>query len=89
MRLFACNRMLASAAIAAAALLSASLPASSAGIEYPWCMMPGRFTPQSCTFMTLAQCQASLVPGAGFCDKNPRYVEPPQPAKRGKAKKQP
>ena len=83
MRLFACNRTLAAVTIAAAALLSVSIPASSAGIEYPYCMMPGRFTPQSCTFTTLAQCRASLVPGAGFCDRNPRYVpREPQPRRR-------
>jgi hypothetical protein len=79
MRLFACDRMLATAAIAVAASLSASLPAASAGIEYPYCLMPGRFTPQSCTFTTLAQCQASQVPGSGSCEKNPRYVARPQP----------
>lgn len=87
MRLFAWNGTLAAAAIATAALLSASIPASSAGVEYPYCMMPGRFTPQSCTFTTLDQCRASLVPGAGFCDRNPRYVatkpQPrPQPRRR-------
>ena len=83
MRLFACDRLLASAAIAAAALLSASLPAASAGIEYPYCMMPGRYTSQSCTFTTLAQCQASLIVGSGFCDKNPRYVpREPKPRRR-------
>lgn len=74
MRLFACDRMLAAAAIAVAVSLSASLPAASAGIEYPYCLMPGRFLPQSCTFTTLAQCQASQVPGSGPCEKNPRYV---------------
>lgn len=82
MRLFACDRMLATAAIAVAASLSASLPAASAGIEYPYCMMPGRFISQSCTFTTLAQCRASLVPGSGSCERNPRYVDRPKPQRQ-------
>jgi hypothetical protein len=62
--------------LAALALLSlASMPASAApeGVEYPWCMMQGRNTPQSCTFTTVEQCRASLSGGQGFCDRNPRY----------------
>jgi hypothetical protein len=53
--------------------VATALPAS-AEIEYPWCMMQGRDTPQSCTFTTLEQCKASLSGSAGFCDSNPRYI---------------
>lgn len=60
---------------------AAATPAS-AGIEYPYCLMQGRHTPQSCTFTTLEQCRASLFANAGFCDKNPRYVAAPQAKQR-------
>jgi hypothetical protein len=61
------------AALSLASMLAAAAPAS-AGIEYPWCMMQGRNTPQSCTFTTKEQCRASLAGNSGFCDLNPRYI---------------
>jgi hypothetical protein len=54
-------------------LLAIASPAS-ADVEYPWCMMQGRHTPQSCTFTTVEQCRASLAGSAGYCDRNPRYI---------------
>lgn len=73
--------------LAGLALLSlASMPAASApvsaGIEYPWCMMQGRHTPQSCTFTSIEQCRASLAANSGFCDRNPRYIATPQVRQR-------
>lgn len=55
-------------------------PPASAGIEYPWCVMQGEYTPQSCSFMTVEQCRASLA-GASYCDRNPRATVLP-PVKR-------
>ena len=57
-------------------IVGAAAPAS-AGIEYPYCLMQGRFSPQSCTFTTLEQCKASLFANSGYCDRNPRYVAAP------------
>ena len=62
-------------------VVAAAAPAS-AGIEYPYCLMQGRFSPQSCTFTTLEQCKASLFANSGFCDRNPRYVAAPQAKQR-------
>jgi hypothetical protein len=58
-----------------------SAPAS-AEIEYPYCMMQGRNTPQSCTFTTKEQCRASLAGAAGYCDTNPRYIAASRPKQR-------
>lgn len=54
-------------------IVAAEAPAS-AGIEYPYCLMQGRVSPQSCTFTTLEQCKASLFANSGYCERNPRYV---------------
>lgn len=62
-------------------LVAAAAPAS-AGVEYPYCLMQGRFSPQSCTFTTLEQCKASLFANSGYCDRNPRYVAAPQVKQR-------
>jgi hypothetical protein len=64
-----------------ALILAATAPAS-AEIEYPWCMMQGKGTPQSCSFTTREQCRASLAGGAGYCDNNPRYSAPRPAQKR-------
>jgi Protein of unknown function (DUF3551) len=61
-------------------IFAAATPAA-AEIEYPWCLMPGRFTPASCTFTTLEQCKATSFGNIGYCDRNPRYV-PAQMSKR-------
>jgi hypothetical protein len=69
------------ALLSAAAVLATAAPAS-AEIQYPWCIMQGEYTPQSCTFMTAEQCRASLN-GASYCDRNPRaIVLPPPPPKQ-------
>lgn len=61
--------------------VAAATPASAA-IEYPYCLMQGRVSPQSCTFTTLEQCKASLFANSGYCDRNPRYVAAPQVKQR-------
>lgn len=68
-------------ALAAFAFMSglamAPVPSSAQmAIEYPYCLMQGRHTGQSCTFTSMQQCQESIVANSGFCDRNPRYVAP-------------
>jgi hypothetical protein len=67
------NRLAGVALSAVVSLAAVAVPAS-ADVEYPWCMMQGRNSPQSCTYMTVEQCRASLAANAGFCERNPRYV---------------
>lgn len=68
------------ALLSAAAVLTTAAPAS-AEIQYPWCVMQGEYTPQSCTFMTVEQCRASLN-GASYCERNPRATVAPPPKPR-------
>ncbi|WP_374991513.1 DUF3551 domain-containing protein [Bradyrhizobium sp. LHD-71] len=82
------TRLAALALLSLASVVTNPAPAA-AGVEYPFCMMQGRHTPQSCTFTTIEQCRASLVANSGFCEKNPRYfaVRPgptlrPHPSRR-------
>lgn len=53
-----------------------------AGVEYPYCLVPSRFTVGTCYYSTLEQCQAAASGNVGFCDKNPRYVAAEQTRKR-------
>jgi hypothetical protein len=69
------------AALSLGSIVAASTPAS-AEIEYPWCLMPNRFTPQSCTFTTWEQCMETQRGNVGFCDRNPRYVATQTPKRR-------
>jgi hypothetical protein len=69
------------AALSLGSILVTATPAS-AEIEYPWCLMPNRFTPQSCTFTTLEQCMATQQGNVGFCARNPRYVAAQTPRQR-------
>jgi hypothetical protein len=63
------------ALLGAAAVLATAAPAS-AEVEYPWCVMQGEYTPQSCSFITVEQCRASLN-GASYCERNPRATVTP------------
>lgn len=76
MRQHSFRRSIALASLATLTLVSAVATATSASaeIEYPWCLMPNRFTPQSCTFSTLEQCKATEAGNSGFCARNPRYT---------------
>jgi hypothetical protein len=69
------------AALSLGSIFGTATPAM-AEIEYPWCLMPNRFTPQSCTFSTLEQCRATQQGNVGFCDRNPRYVAAQTPKRR-------
>ena len=81
------------------ALAAVILASPAEAQEYPYCLEPSAFTVGTCSFETLAQCQATASGNIGTCVANPRYVAPPpqpvqqmpapQPhAKRTKAKKQ-
>ena len=60
--------------LAAAVMTVGSGPALSQ--EYAYCSTAGTSTPQSCSYETLAQCNAA-VSGTGVdCYKNPRYTTP-------------
>lgn len=82
-RTFSLRSLAGLASFALAGLVSfAGTPAQAQmAIEYPYCLMQGRHTGQSCTFTTLQQCQASVVANSGFCDRNPRYVAPVRPGR--------
>jgi hypothetical protein len=81
------------------ALAAVTLGSPAEAQEYPYCLEPNAFTVGTCSFETLAQCQAAASGNIGTCVSNPRYVAPPQPAapmpapqppaKRTKAQKQP
>jgi Protein of unknown function (DUF3551) len=45
-----------------------------ADVEYPYCLVPSRFTVGTCYYATLEQCRAAASGNVGFCDRNPRYV---------------
>ena len=77
-------------------LAAAGLASQAEAQEYPYCLEPSLFTVGTCSFETMAQCQAAAFGNIGVCVSNPRYVAPPpveqmpapQPAKRSKARKQ-
>jgi hypothetical protein len=45
-----------------------------AEVEYPWCLVPSRFTVGTCYYTTLDQCMAAASGNVGSCARNPRYV---------------
>ena len=47
---------------------------SRADVEYPWCLVPSRFTVGTCYYTTLDQCMAAAFGNVGSCSRNPRYV---------------
>lgn len=65
-------RHLGIAVLAFCALGSAS--EARADVEYPWCLVPSRFTVGTCTYTTYAQCMAAASGNVGSCARNPRYV---------------
>lgn len=80
------------------ALAAVILASPAEAQEYPYCLEPSAFTVGTCSYETLAQCQAAASGNIGTCVANPRYVAPPpqpvqqmpapqqRPAKRSKAK---
>lgn len=44
-----------------------------ADVEYPYCLVPSRFTVGTCTYVTLDQCRTAASGNVGTCDRNPRY----------------
>jgi hypothetical protein len=73
------------AVIAAAGI--AGTASNAAAVEYPWCVhysMEGDAS--SCGFVSWEQCRQTAFGAAGFCQKNPAYVEPrPRAAAKPKA----
>lgn len=66
-------------------LFAAGADDARAEIEYPYCVVPGRFNGGTCSYSTLEQCQATVSASAGFCAPNPHYVGPATPRQvRGK-----
>ena len=65
-------RLLALAALAVTALGFAN--DAKAGVEYPYCLVPSRFTVGTCYYSTLEQCRAAASGNVGSCERNPRYV---------------
>ena len=45
-----------------------------ADVEYPYCLVPSRFTVGTCYYTTLEQCRAAASGNVGTCDRNPRYI---------------
>lgn len=45
-----------------------------ADVEYPYCLVPSRFTVGTCTYATLDQCREAASGNVGFCERNPRYI---------------
>ena len=60
------------AALAACAL--GSVTEARADVEYPWCLVPSRFTVGTCTYTTHDQCMAAASGNLGSCARNPRYA---------------
>ena len=54
-----------------------------ADAEYPWCVVPSRFTVGTCYYATLDQCMAAASGNVGSCVRNPRYsAQAPAPQMR-------
>jgi hypothetical protein len=56
-----------------------------AGVEYPWCLEPSRFTVGNCYYSTLEQCMATASGNVGVCMRNPRYTAP-TPGQRSRSR---
>ena len=73
-------------AIAVLALCTlGSATGARAEVEYPWCVMPSRFTVGTCYYATLEQCMAAASGNVGTCVRNSRYA-PPLPARQVRGK---
>src|SRR4029079_18728891 len=59
----------------AALAIASALPTPVHADPYKWCAVYGAFanTRESCYYMTLAQCQASVSGLGGFCKPSPWY----------------
>jgi Protein of unknown function (DUF3551) len=66
-------------------LTLAAVSEARAGVEYPYCLVPSRFTVGTCTYATLEQCNATASGNIGHCVKNPRYTGS-QPERRPRAR---
>ena len=62
-----------------------SVTEARAEVDYPWCLVPSRFTVGTCYYSTLEQCRAAAFGNTGSCDRNHRYVAP-APARQTRAR---
>ena len=58
-----------------------------ADVEYPYCLVPSRYTVGTCYYSTLEQCRAAASGNVGFCDRNPRYFAAQAPARPVRARR--
>jgi hypothetical protein len=55
--------------------------------EYKWCYIEPPYYIQHCHFRSIEECRVEIPGLGGYCNLNPRYVEPPlRPAKPTKRK---
>jgi hypothetical protein len=55
--------------------------------EYKWCYIEPPFYIQHCLFNSIEECRLEIPGMGGFCNLNPRYVEPAPAAKPTKRKR--
>ena len=56
--------------------------------EFKWCHIEPPFYTQHCFFRSIEECRLEIPGFGGYCNLNPRYVEPPS-AERPKRRKRP
>jgi hypothetical protein len=58
--------------------------------EYKWCYIEPPYRIQHCYFRSIEECRVEIPGVGGWCNLNPRYVEPPpRPAKLPKRQRAP
>ena len=65
--------------IIAIALSVAPMVAKASADPYPWCAISGSSGSTNCSFVTLAQCRATISGIGGFCEPNSLFTGPPAP----------
>ena len=58
--------------------------------EFKWCYIEPLFYTQHCLFRSIEECRLEILGFGGYCNLNPRYVEPSpaaRPSKRGRSHK--
>lgn len=79
-------RYLLATAVVATAILAQTPTGQARAAEAPWCSYSsvGNFSlAEDCSFVTFEACRDTVLAGnRGFCNHNPRYTGPMEPAKR-------
>jgi hypothetical protein len=64
------------------AMAGASAAPRSVWPEYKWCYIEPPYYIQHCHYDSIEECRLEIIGMGGYCNLNPRYVEPaPQPEK--------